>query len=209
MSALTTKWERWWPLLAAVLITACTVGVAANTGTTSTSTSLLVAVGLVSAVFWWWIAEIVAQKIRSERSESPIVVYPAHQAAAAPCAWLLTTPSAYGWLAALLVLTALIVALDRSSVLSGWNAAAGVVLVLLVVASELLLLTVVAAIVVVRRPLLGLLCLVVFVVLSALTARLTDGVWLSYGIGCVVVAGAVWECRTHPRSVDPRTETSA
>ena len=81
----------------------------------------------------------------------------------------------------------------------------------LVLALALLVATgVLLALVIVRRSILGLLSAMVFAVLLALSGRLHVAppaeYALSYGIGLVVVAGAVWWCRRHPRSIDPRTE---
>ena len=207
----TAEWQRWWPLLAALCVTA--IALPGSGVLNGTPTVIVVAVGVAVAAALWGFIEMLAQQWRKGDGK-PLVVYPAHQAAAGPHAWLLTTPDAYGWLGVWLALTTLLFAAQA------WlpNVVLPVVLGLVALALLLMLLVVsvvLAAIVWVRRPILGFLGIFPFVVLLVLTDRLAGwpGIsslsaltWLVYGDGLLVVAGAIWWCRTHPRSVDPRSE---
>lgn len=204
------KWQRWWPLLAAVFVTA--IALPGSGVLNGTPTVIVIAVGVAVAAVMWGFVELLAQQWRKGDGK-PLVVYPLHQAAAGPRAWLLTTPDAYGWLAGWLALTALFAAastwLDGVVLTGVWGAVALVVLLMWLVV-WLAASAVVAAIVYTRRFLLGCLCMLVFGVLVALSARLHVSPPAEYalivGIGLVVTAGAVWWCRQHPRSIDPRTE---
>ena len=208
----TAEWQRWWPLLAAVCVTA--IALPGSGVLNGTPTVIVVAVGVAVAAALWGFIEMLGQQWRKGDGK-PLVVYPAHQAAAGPPAWLLTTPDADGWLGGWLALTTLLFAAQAwlpnvvLPVVPGLVALA-LLLMLLVVVSVVL-----AAIVWVRRPILGFLGIFPFVVLLVLTDRLAGwpGIsslsaqtWLVYGDGLLVVAGAIWWCRTHPRSVDPRSE---
>ena len=209
----TAEWQRWWPLLAAVCVTA--IALPGSGVLNGTPTVIVVAVGVAVAAALWGFIELLAQQWRKGDGK-PLVVYPAHRAAAGPPAWLLTTPDADGWLGGWLALTTLLFAAQA------WlpNVVLPVVLGLVALALLLMLLVVSvvpAAIVWVRRPILGFLGIFPFVVLLVLTDRLAGwpGIsslsaqtWLVYGDGLLVVAGAIWWwwCRTHPRSVDPRSE---
>jgi len=211
MSSSTAQWQRWWPLPVAVFLTALSFVIqpAPVRGLPPVMVAF-VAILVFGGV--WGLLEMIAQQFRQVDGKR-LAVYPLHQGYAAvtsrPLAWLLTTPSAYGWLAAWLALVGLLLAVQA------WQDAEGMTavntIVSLAVALALLVATgVLLALIVVRRLILGFLSALVFAVLLAFSGRLhvtPPAVYaLIYGVGLVVVAGAVWWCRRHPRSIDPRTE---
>jgi len=208
--SVTAKWQPWWPLLATVFVTA--IALPGSGVLNGTPPGIVIAVGVAVVAVMWGFIEMLAQQWRKDAGK-PLVVYPAHQAAAGPRVWLLTTPNAYRWLGGWLALTALPFATStwlNDVVLTGVLGALALVTLLMWLVVWLAASVVVGAIVYVRRALLGPLCLVVFGVLLAFSARLhvmpPAEYALVYGVGLAVVAGAVWWCRRHPRSIDPRTE---
>ncbi len=207
----TAQWQRWWPLAAAGVLTALAFVIQPGlVGGMPPVVVALVAVLVAGAL--WGVIEMIARQFR-QADGRPLAVYPLHRAYAAvasrPLAWLLTTPSAYGWLVAWLDLGGSLPAVQA------WQDAAGMTsantIVVLPLALALLVSTgVLLALVIVRRSMLGLLSALVFAVLLALSGRLhltpPAEYALIYGSGLVVGAGAAWWCRRHPRSIDPRTE---
>jgi len=182
MSSSTAQWQRWWPLRVAVFLTALSFVIqpAPVRGLPPVMVAF-VAILVFGGV--WGLLEMIAQQFRQVDGKR-LAVYPLHQGYAAvtsrPLAWLLTM-TAVNTIVSLAVALALLVA-------------TGVLLALIVV----------------RRLILGFLSALVFAVLLAFSGRLhvtPPAVYaLIYGVGLVVVAGAVWWCRRHPRSIDPRTE---
>jgi hypothetical protein len=212
------KWQRWWPLLAAVFVTA--IALPGSGVLNGTPPVLVIIVAPVVAAVLWGFIELLAQQFRREQGKPP-AVYPLHEAAAGPRAWLLTTPDAYRWLGVWLALTGLFcaaVSLLQDVVLTGILGVVALAVLLTWLVVWLVASAVVVAIVYARRFMLGFLCVPVFVALFVLTgliagklgvASASAETWLAYGDGLLVVAAAVWWCRRHPRSIDPRTETSA